>query len=75
MVQRTKVWLAVIYVFTFAVVSPLGIGLGILLSSGPHAEKMEVPSVILQGEVYFGTIELKHLWKILSSKKKLWILL
>ncbi|XP_022920373.1 zinc transporter ZIP1-like [Onthophagus taurus] len=42
----TKKALAVIYVFTFAIVSPLGIGIGILVSDG---ETAAVPSVILQG--------------------------
>lgn len=46
---RTKTWLSVVYITTFAVVSPLGIGIGILLVGGAGAAAAGVPSVILQG--------------------------
>lgn len=46
---RTKTWLSIVYITTFAIVSPLGIGIGILLVGGAGAAAAGVPSVILQG--------------------------
>ncbi|CAK1583605.1 unnamed protein product [Parnassius mnemosyne] len=46
---RTKIWLAVIYITTFAIVSPLGIGSGLLLVGGQGATAAGVYSVVLQG--------------------------
>lgn len=46
---RTKTWLMVLYVTTFAIVSPLGIGIGILLVGGEGATAAGVYSVVLQG--------------------------
>lgn len=46
MATKTKTWLGITYVFIFAVVSPLGIGIGMILSSGDG--NLDVPSVILQ---------------------------
>ncbi|CAK1550571.1 unnamed protein product [Leptosia nina] len=46
---RTKMYLAIIYISTFALVSPLGIGIGILLVGGEGATAAGSYSVILQG--------------------------
>ncbi|XP_050675357.1 zinc transporter ZIP1 [Leptidea sinapis] len=46
---RTKTWLSVIYITTFAIVSPLGIGIGILLVGGEGATAAGSYSVVLQG--------------------------
>lgn len=46
---RTKFYLTIIYITTFAIVSPLGIGIGILLVGGEGATAAGVSSVILQG--------------------------
>lgn len=45
----TKTWLAVVYITTFAVVSPLGIGIGLVLVGGEGATAAGVYSVVLQG--------------------------
>lgn len=47
--SRTKVWLSAIYITTFAVVSPLGIGIGMILVGGEGATGAGISSVILQG--------------------------
>uniref|UniRef100_A0A1E1VXG4 Uncharacterized protein n=1 Tax=Pectinophora gossypiella TaxID=13191 RepID=A0A1E1VXG4_PECGO len=47
--SRTKTCLAVIYITTFAIVSPLGIGIGMLLVGGEGATAAGVYSVVLQG--------------------------
>ncbi|XP_013183883.2 zinc transporter ZIP1 [Amyelois transitella] len=46
---RTKTWLAVVYITTFAVVSPLGIGIGLALVGGGGATAAGIYSVVLQG--------------------------
>ncbi|XP_014371929.2 zinc transporter ZIP1 [Papilio machaon] len=46
---RTKTWLSVIYITTFAIVSPLGIGIGLILVGGQGATAAGVYSVVLQG--------------------------
>lgn len=46
---RTKTWLSIVYITTFAVVSPLGIGIGLLLVGGEGATAAGVYSVVLQG--------------------------
>ncbi|CAH0400462.1 unnamed protein product [Chilo suppressalis] len=46
---KTKTWLAIVYITTFAVVSPIGIGIGILLVGGEGAQAAGVYSVVLQG--------------------------
>ncbi|KAG6449927.1 hypothetical protein O3G_MSEX006344 [Manduca sexta] len=47
--NRTKTWLMIIYVSTFALVSPLGIGIGLILVGGQGATAAGVSSVVLQG--------------------------
>ncbi|CAG9565415.1 unnamed protein product [Danaus chrysippus] len=46
---RTKTWVAVIYITTFAIVSPFGIGMGLVLVGGDSAAASGVYSVVLQG--------------------------
>ncbi|CAG4986757.1 unnamed protein product [Colias eurytheme] len=46
---RTKTYLSIIYITTFAIVSPLGIGIGILLVGGEGATAAGAYSVVLQG--------------------------
>ncbi|CAH2045483.1 unnamed protein product, partial [Iphiclides podalirius] len=46
---RTKTCLAVVYITTFAIVSPLGIGIGLILVGGQGATAAGVYSVVLQG--------------------------
>ncbi|XP_047536704.1 zinc transporter ZIP1-like [Vanessa atalanta] len=46
---RTKTWLSVVYITTFAIVSPLGIGIGLILVGGEGATAAGVYSVVLQG--------------------------
>lgn len=65
-VNKTKMWLTFIYVVTFAVVSPLGIGIGILLSNGNSADATALPSVILQG-IASGTLLYVVFFEILSK--------
>lgn len=47
--NRTKTYLTIIYITTFAVVSPLGIGIGLLLVGGEGATAAGSYSVVLQG--------------------------
>lgn len=46
---RTKTWLTIVYITTFAIVSPLGIGIGLLLVGGQGAAAAGISSVVLQG--------------------------
>ncbi|XP_072929933.1 zinc transporter ZIP1 [Epargyreus clarus] len=46
---RTKTWLSIVYITTFAIVSPLGIGIGMILVGGQGASAAGVYSVVLQG--------------------------
>ncbi|XP_053613690.1 zinc transporter ZIP1 [Plodia interpunctella] len=46
---RTKTWLSVVYITTFAIVSPLGIGIGLALVGGGGATAAGIYSVVLQG--------------------------
>lgn len=46
--SRTRRYLSIIYVFTFAVVSPLGIGIGMALVGGSSAAASGPLAVILQ---------------------------
>lgn len=71
-VARTKFWLAVAYIFTYSVVSPLGIGIGILLSNGSQTEDTAVVSVILQG-LASGTLLYVIFFEVLSKERSgLW---
>ncbi|KAL4715986.1 hypothetical protein ACJJTC_013286 [Scirpophaga incertulas] len=46
---NTKTVLSIVYIITFALVSPLGIGIGIILVGGEGATAAGVYSVVLQG--------------------------
>ncbi|CRK88730.1 CLUMA_CG002598, isoform A [Clunio marinus] len=68
MVHKTKTWLLVLYIFIYAIVSPLGIGIGIILSNGDDPEAFDVASVILQG-LASGTLLYVIFFEILSKHK------
>ncbi|KAH8251573.1 hypothetical protein KR038_002280 [Drosophila bunnanda] len=67
-VARTRVTLAVIYVLTFAVVSPLGIGIGILINHGQETTGPSLVSAILQGFAC-GTLIYVVFFEILSKNR------
>lgn len=60
--------LVITYVFTFAVVSPIGIGVGIIVSTTNHAST-DLVSVILQG-LASGTLLYVVFFEILQNEKK-----
>lgn len=60
--------LVIIYVFTFAVVSPIGIGVGIIVSTTNHTST-DLVSVILQG-LASGTLLYVVFFEILQNEKK-----
>ncbi|EDV49123.1 zinc transporter ZIP1 [Drosophila erecta] len=67
-VARTRMLLAVIYVVTFAVVSPLGIGIGILINHGQETSGPSLISAILQGFAC-GTLIYVVFFEILSKNR------
>ncbi|XP_018567618.1 zinc transporter ZIP1 [Anoplophora glabripennis] len=68
LVTSLKTKLVVIYVFTFAVVSPLGIGIGMIVTNMEH-DSTAVASVILQG-LATGTLLYVVFFEILQGDKK-----
>lgn len=66
--SRITTKLVVIYVFTFAVVSPMGIGIGILVSN-TNQTSTDLVSVILQG-LASGTLLYVVFFEILQNEKK-----
>lgn len=66
-VARTHKWLALVYVVTFSVVSPLGIGIGILVSGG-ESGTTTIVSAILQG-LASGTLLYVVFFEILQKDK------
>ncbi|XP_058442686.1 zinc transporter ZIP1 [Malaya genurostris] len=71
-VAQTSFWLAIGYIFIYSVVSPLGIGIGILLSNGSSGDDMQVISVILQG-LASGTLLYVIFFEVLSKDRSgLW---
>lgn len=71
-VARTKFWLAVAYIFTYSVVSPLGMAIGILLSNGSSSDDTQVVSVVLQG-LASGTLLYVIFFEVLSKDRSgLW---
>lgn len=66
MVHKTKPWLVIVYIFVYAIVSPLGIAIGILLSNAD--DSVAVASVILQG-LASGTLLYVIFFEILSKHK------
>ncbi|KAH8295126.1 hypothetical protein KR018_007553 [Drosophila ironensis] len=67
-VARTRTTLAVLYVLTFAVVSPLGIGIGILINHGQESTGPSLVSAILQGFAC-GTLIYVVFFEILSKNR------
>lgn len=67
-VHRTKTWLLVLYIFVYAIVSPLGIGIGIWLSNADDSDAISVASVVLQG-LASGTLLYVIFFEILSKHK------
>lgn len=68
MVHKTKTWLVVLYIFVYAIVSPLGMAFGIWLSSAGDGDEYDVVSVILQG-LAAGTLLYVIFFEILSKHK------
>lgn len=64
----TRKLLCILYVFTFAVVSPIGIGLGIILTGGTNSAT-DVASVVLQG-LASGTLLYVVFFEILQGERK-----
>lgn len=67
-ITRTKTLLNVIYVFTFAIVSPLGIGIGIAVTKDSE-KSTDIASVILQG-LASGTLLYVVFFEILQKDRK-----
>lgn len=67
-VTKTRTWLAMVYVLTFAIVSPLGIGIGILVSNHENTSATAIPSAVLQG-LATGTLLYVVFFEILSKEK------
>lgn len=71
---RTRRWLAVVYVLSFAVVSPIGIGIGILVSGGGggggdgESADTQMVSTILQG-LACGTLLYVVFFEILQKNR------
>ncbi len=67
---RTKIPLVLLYICTFAVVTPIGITVGILLSADSHASVPEgtLATVILQG-IAAGTLLYVTFFEILQREK------
>lgn len=66
-VAHTKTYLSVLFVFTFAVVSPIGIGIGMLVSN-QDSTASSIPSAILQG-LACGTLLYVVFFEILSKDR------
>lgn len=64
----TKAWLSIVYIVTFAIVSPIGIGIGVLLSETGNTAAFAVPSVILQG-LASGTLLYVIFFEVLSKER------
>lgn len=69
MVHKTKSWLMLVYVFIYAIVSPLGIGIGIIVSSNGENEGYLIASVLLQG-LASGTLLYVIFFEILAKHKE-----
>lgn len=68
MVHKTKNWLVILYIFVYAIVSPIGIAIGIWLSNADDSDAISVASVILQG-LASGTLLYVIFFEILSKHK------
>lgn len=69
LVIKTRLLLALFYVFTFAAVSPIGIGIGILLSETSSTNSSMISSTILQG-LASGTLLYVVFFEILLKDRK-----
>lgn len=69
MVHKTQTWLMLLYVFIYAIVSPIGIGVGILVSGQSGNDGYLVASVILQG-LASGTLLYVIFFEILAKHKE-----
>lgn len=68
MVQRTKLWLAFLYVFVYSIVSALGIVVGAALTSATWGDSLQVVNVILQGFAT-GTLLYVIFFEVLSKDR------
>lgn len=68
-ITKTKFLLALVYVFTFAVVSPIGIGIGTALTKNQDNSGAEIIAAILQG-LACGTLLYVVFFEILSKEKR-----
>jgi solute carrier family 39 (zinc transporter), member 1/2/3 len=68
LVHKTRRWLVILYIFIYAIVSPLGIAIGIWLSNSDESDGFVVASVILQG-LASGTLLYVIFFEILSKHK------
>uniref|UniRef100_A0A0A9XI38 Zinc transporter ZIP1 n=1 Tax=Lygus hesperus TaxID=30085 RepID=A0A0A9XI38_LYGHE len=69
--SRTKTVLVVMYMAAFAVVSPLGIGIGLIITSeqvNPNSPAVALPSVVLQG-MASGTLLYVVFFEVLQREK------
>lgn len=69
MVHKTQNWLVIVYVFVYAIVSPLGIGIGMWVSNGVDNNGFAVTAVILQG-LASGTLLYVIFFEILAKHKE-----
>lgn len=67
-VQKTQLYLGIIYVIIFAIVSPIGIGIGILLSETDETYTLNFISVILQG-LATGTLLYVIFFEVLTKDR------
>lgn len=69
MVHKTQSWLMIVYVFIYAIVSPLGIAVGIWVTNAEDSEGFAIASVILQG-LASGTLLYVIFFEILAKHKE-----
>lgn len=71
LVARTRPFLAILYLITFAIVTPIGIGVGIAISQQANANQPSIPSGILQG-IASGTLLYVVFFEILTENHAGW---
>jgi zinc transporter 1/2/3 len=69
LVHKTQNWLVIVYVFVYAIVSPLGIGIGIWVSNSGDSDGFAIANVILQG-LASGTLLYVIFFEILAKHKE-----
>lgn len=67
-VNKTKTWLAIVYILIYSVVSALGIAIGTILVNGTNSDDMETVSAIMQG-LAAGTLLYVVFFEILCKDK------